>query len=316
MAARTLLNVQDLSLTEQDAVLNAADWYLPRIERGGAKWAHLRGVSTLLMFYEASTRTRVSFELAAKLLGSDTINVSAKGSSVEKGESIADTAETLSAMGFAITVMRHAGADAVALFARHFAGAVLNAGAGRGEHPTQALLDALTLRRAGLLAAGMRLAIVGDIRHSRVMHSNLALLTARGMEVVLVAPPPLMPPAWRRGLLPQGVSWEPDFDCVLPTLDAVMMLRMQRERMEGGLLPAGAEYGALYGLDQRRLGLLPKHAAVLHPGPVNRGVEVCEAVYLDPRCRINNQVTAGVAVRCALLCWAAGRPLVPEGGEA
>jgi aspartate carbamoyltransferase catalytic subunit len=316
MATRALLRVSDLSLAEQDAVLDAAAWYLPRVEAGRVKWSHLRGVSTLLMFYEASTRTRVSFELAGKLLGSDTINVSAKGSSVEKGESIADTAETLAAMGFGIVVVRHGGADAVALFARHFTGAVLNAGAGRGAHPTQALLDALTLRRAGVLARGKRLAIVGDILHSRVMHSNLELLTARGLEVLLIAPPSLMPPAWREGPVMPGVRWEPDFDRALPGLDAVMMLRMQRERMEGGLLPGLEEYAALYGLNAPRLKRLPPAAVVLHPGPVNRGVEVSEEVYLDPRCRINNQVTCGVAVRAALLCWAAGRPLIPEGSEA
>lgn len=322
MTYRSLLSIADLSPAETDAVLDAAEWYLPRITSGELKLATLRGVSTLLMFYEASTRTRVSFELAGKLLGSDTINVTAKGSSVEKGESIADTALTLSAMGFCIVVMRHAAADAVALFARYFHGAVLNAGAGRGQHPTQALLDALTLRRAGVLQAGKHIAIVGDILHSRVMRSNVELLTSRGVHVTLVAPPTLMP-LDSAGMLqrlrrndagePGTVRWETDFDAVLPQLDAVMLLRMQRERMAGGLTPALDEYSQLFALTPRRLGLLRPDAVILHPGPVNRGVELTEAVYADPRCRINDQVTAGVAVRSALLCWAVGKPMLPEG---
>jgi aspartate carbamoyltransferase catalytic subunit len=322
MTYRSLLSITDLSHAEVDAVLDAAEWYLPRIAAGGLKLATLRGVSALLMFYEASTRTRVSFELAGKLLGSDTINVTAKGSSVEKGEGIPDTAMTLSAMGFNIVVMRHGAADAVALFARHFHGAVLNAGAGRGQHPTQALLDALTLRRAGVLAAGKRIAIVGDILHSRVMRSNVQLLTSRGVHVTLVAPPTLMPldaegmfeRLARRGACePGSVNWATDFDAALPQLDAVMLLRMQRERMAGGLTPALDEYSQLFALTPRRLKLLRPEAVILHPGPVNRGVELSAAVFADPRCRINDQVTAGVAVRSALLCWAVGKPMLPEG---
>jgi aspartate carbamoyltransferase catalytic subunit len=313
MPARRLLSIGDLSPADVDALLDAAAWYLPRVAAGELKLASLRGVSTLLMFFEPSTRTRVSFELAAKLLGSDTISVTSSGSSVEKGESVVDTAQTLSAMGFHVAVVRHRSADSVELFAQHFAGAVINGGAGRGEHPTQALLDAAVLKRAGMLEAGRHLAIVGDILHSRVARSNLALLTLRGVKVTLVAPPPLMPPAWHAEP-PAGTAWETDLDRVLPEIDAVMMLRMQRERMGGGMQPPADEYSMLYGLDARRLNLLRPDAVIMHPGPVNRGVEVCEAVFADPRCRINEQVTMGVALRCALLCWACGRPLIPEGG--
>lgn len=312
MALRSLLSIRDLSPAEIDAILAAAAWYLPRIAAGGLKLAALRGVSTLLMFYEASTRTRVSFELAGKLLGSDTINVSAKGSSVEKGEGIPDTAQTLGAMGLNIVVMRHGAADAVALFARHFPGAVLNAGSGRGQHPTQALLDACTLQTAGVFAPGKRVAIVGDILHSRVMRSNVELLTSRGVHVTLIAPPTLMPLdadgmlerlVWRTDIAPGTVRWETDFDAVLPGLDAVMLLRMQRERMAGGLTPALDEYSQLYALTPRRLELLRGDAVIMHPGPVNRGVELCDAVMDYERSLINDQVENGIAVRMAVLYW-------------
>jgi len=329
MAYRSLLSLDELSLEEITAVLDAAATYLPRVRAGGFKDDTLRGRSVLLLFYEASTRTRVSFELAGKLLGADTINVSAKGSSVEKGESIADTAQTLSAMGLNAAVMRHSAADAVALFNRHFAGAVLNAGSGRGEHPSQALLDALTLRQAGILTACKRIAIVGDIEHSRVMRSSARLLARFGMQVTLVAPPSLMPLGWQSRARSDArrlqhataderaarftsrptedvFEWSCDLDSVLPQADAVMMLRMQRERMSGGEVTTLDEFSKLYGLNSRRLKLLPSGAAIMHPGPVNRGVEVSEAVFSDPRCRINDQVSAGVAVRCALLRWACG----------
>jgi aspartate carbamoyltransferase catalytic subunit len=347
-AYRSLVDILDLDGAEVERILSAAAWYLPQVQAGGFKHDTLKGTSALLLFYEASTRTRASFELAGKMLGSDTINVGAKGSSAEKGESVKDTALTLNAMDHNVVVMRHASADAVRLFARHFERGVLSAGAGRGQHPTQALLDALALRQVGLLARGKRLAIVGDIRNSRVMRSNIQLLSTLGLDVVLVAPPQLMPQYWE-GLKPEywaapergssetqlapaaapsgearlktrapgdygAVSWHTDIDAVLPTLDAVMLLRVQRERMDTGLLTNTDEYSKLYGLNRRRLKLLPEHAVIMHPGPVNRGVEIGEDAFLDPRCRINDQVTSGVAVRCALLGWACGR--LPDGARA
>jgi len=316
MPYRSLLSILDLTPGEISALLDRTEEYLPRIEAGGFKDTTLKGRSALLLFYEASTRTRTSFELAGKMLGMDTINVSAGGSSVKKGESIRDTALTLNAMHYSVVVMRHAEPDAVALFAGCFERSVINAGSGRGQHPTQALLDALPLRRAGVLRRGKRIAIVGDLAHSRVMRSNLQLLCRLGLDVVLVAPPTLMPDGWS-GLKPEhwlvnpaecgSVSWQTDLDAVLPELDAVMMLRVQLERMGEAQFTNMDEYSKLYGLNRRRLKLLPAHAVILHPGPVNRGVEVSEDVFADPRCTINDQVTGGVALRSALLVWACGR---------
>ncbi|MCH7472094.1 aspartate carbamoyltransferase catalytic subunit [bacterium] len=312
MAYRSLISILDLASEDVDKLLDTADSFLPRVTGGGFKDATLEGVSALLLFYEPSTRTRVSFELAGKMLGLSTINAGAKGSSAEKGESLIDTAMTFSAMGFNIAVLRHPAEDAALLFAKHFEHAVINAGSGSGEHPTQALLDAMVLRSAGKLEPGKRIAIVGDIRHSRVARSGLALFSARGMQVTLVAPPSLMPEGWRKKQpAPAGVDWQTDLDAVLPEVDAVIMLRMQRERMAGGYAGATGGYAKLYALGSRRLGLLRDDALILHPGPVNRGVEVSEEVFADKRCRINEQVSCGVAMRCAVLCWAAGR--TPQG---
>jgi len=322
MPYRSLLSILDLAPAEIDTLLAAAERFLPRVEAGGFKDATLRGESVLLLFYEPSTRTRVSFELAGKMLGADTINVGGKGSSAQKGESLRDTALTLSAMDHNVVVMRHSAPDAVQVFAGCFDRSVINAGSGRGQHPTQALLDALPLRRAGLLKKGKRLAIVGDLKHSRVMRSNLQLLCRYGLDVVLVAPPPMMPEGWP-GLRPEHwaaepkacgeVSWQTDLDSVLPEVDAVMMLRVQRERMEPGHLTSTDEYSKLYGLNRRRLRLLRPDGLILHPGPVNRGVEVSQDVFADGRCVINDQVTSGVALRSALLCWACGK--LEEGAE-
>jgi len=301
MHPRSLLSIADLSDAQVDSLLDTAEGFSERLQGGSFKDSTLKGTSTLLLFYEPSTRTRVSFELAGKLLGSDTINVSASGSSAEKGESLRDTALTLGAMRFSCLVMRHASASALRVFADSFPGPVLNAGAGRGQHPTQGLLDALTLRQSGVFEQGKHLAIVGDIANSRVMRSALELLQRRGVRVTLVGPPSMLPEGWA------GDNLCADLDSVLPSVDGVMMLRMQRERMQGGELTTLDEFSKLYGLNKRRLRLLREDAVILHPGPVNRGVEVSEDVFADPRCRINDQVTAGLAVRCALLQWALER---------
>jgi aspartate carbamoyltransferase catalytic subunit len=324
MHPRSLLSIADLSDAQVDSLLDTADGFIERLSAGSFKDGTLKGTSTLLLFYEPSTRTRVSFELAGKLLGSDTINVSASGSSAEKGESLRDTAMTLGALRFSCLVMRHSSASALRVFAESFPGPVLNAGAGRGQHPTQALLDALTLRQAGVFAPGKHLAIVGDIANSRVMRSALELLARRGVRVTLVGPASMLPEGWVVGAKPASTeskslqaagageaSFAPtvstDLDAILPSVDALMMLRMQRERMTGGELTTLDEYSKLYGLNRRRLQLLHDDAVILHPGPVNRGVELSEDVFADPRCRINDQVTAGLAVRCALLQWALER---------
>jgi aspartate carbamoyltransferase catalytic subunit len=254
------------------------------------------------LFFEDSTRTRTSFELAAKRLSADVVNFSAKGSSVSKGESLKDTALTLEAMGADAVVVRHSYSGAAHRLSGWVRGSVINAGDGTHEHPTQALLDAFTIRRrlrdgVGDLA-GLRVAIVGDVLHSRVARSNVLLLTTLGASVTLVAPPTLVPvgvEAW-----PVEVGY--DLDAVLPHTDVVMMLRVQRERMSASYFPSAREYSRRYGLDQARMAALPGHGIVMHPGPMNRGMEIAAEVADDPkRSTIVEQVTNGVSVRMAVL---------------
>lgn len=260
----------------------------------------LRGRTVITLFYETSTRTRVSFEIAGKWMSADVINVSAGSSSVNKGESLRDTALTLAAAGADCVIIRHPASGA----AHRLSGwlteagtAVVNAGDGTHEHPTQALLDAATLReRLGTLA-GRRIAIVGDVLHSRVARSNIHLLAALGAEVVLIAPPTLLPAGVQA--LPVTVSYE--LDTELPAVDAVMMLRVQAERMHGGFFPSAREYARAYGLGEDRLKLLPKHAVVLHPGPMLRGMEITSVVADSPASAITEQVRNGVHVRMAVL---------------
>jgi aspartate carbamoyltransferase catalytic subunit len=303
-----LLSVGDLDASTATLLLDTADRLKQALlGREVHKLPTLRGRTVITLFYEDSTRTRVSFEIAAKWMSADTINVSAKGSSVAKGESLRDTAATLAAAGADCVVIRHPASGAAhrlaAWAARDGAGptgsrpAVVNAGDGMHEHPTQALLDAATLRdRLGSIA-GRRVGIVGDITHSRVARSNVLLLAILGAEVVLVAPPTL---------LPVGVSDWPcrvshHLDAELPGLDAVMMLRVQAERMHGGFFPSAREYAIGYGLSERRLAMLPEHAVVLHPGPMVRGMEIAPAVADSPRAAVLEQVRNGVHVRMAVL---------------
>jgi aspartate carbamoyltransferase catalytic subunit len=256
------------------------------------------------MFYENSTRTRVSFEIAAKWMSADVVNVAAGGSSVGKGESLRDTALTLAAAGADCVIVRHPASGAAHRLAGWLGAdsygthtSVVNAGDGMHEHPTQALLDAATLReRLGSLR-DRRIGIVGDVLHSRVARSNVALLSTLGAEVVLVAPPTLLP----AGVTGWPVTVSHELDAELPALDAVMMLRVQAERMHGGFFPSTREYSIAYGLNQARLGLLPEHAVVLHPGPMLRGMEIAAAVADSPRAAISDQVANGVHVRMAVL---------------
>ncbi|MFI9456215.1 aspartate carbamoyltransferase catalytic subunit [Amycolatopsis sp. NPDC052450] len=260
----------------------------------------LRGRTVITLFYENSTRTRVSFEIAGKWMSADVINVSASSSSVNKGESLRDTALTLAAAGADCVIIRHPASGAAQRLSGWLAEAgtaVVNAGDGTHEHPTQALLDAATLReRLGSLE-GRRIAIVGDVLHSRVARSNIHLLSALGAEVVLVAPPTLLPAGLES--LPVTVSHE--LDAELPAVDAVMMLRVQAERMHGGFFPSSREYSISYGLNERRMKLLPEHAVVLHPGPMLRGMEIASAVADSPASAITEQVRNGVHVRMAVL---------------
>ncbi len=296
-----LLSTDGLGRDQAIAILDTADRLKQALlGREVRKLPTLRGRTVITMFYENSTRTRVSFEIAGKWMSADVINVSSSGSSVSKGESLRDTALTLQAAGADCVIVRHPASGAahrLAGWLRHTSTSVVNAGDGMHEHPTQALLDAATLRdRLGNLD-GRRVAIVGDVLHSRVARSNVHLLTALGAEVTLVAPPTLLPTGVEKW--PVAVSHE--IDAELASQDAVMMLRVQAERMTGGFFPSSREYSIAYGLNERRLKLLPEHAVVLHPGPMLRGMEIASVVADSPQAAITEQVRNGVHVRMAVL---------------
>ncbi|HEX3614750.1 MAG TPA: aspartate carbamoyltransferase catalytic subunit [Sporichthyaceae bacterium] len=296
---RHLLSAGDLDRDGALLVLDTAAELARLADRPIKKLPTLRGRTVVNLFYEDSTRTRTSFELAAKRLSADVINFAAKGSSVSKGESLKDTALTLEAMGADAVVVRHfnSGAPHRLATAGWIRGAVINAGDGTHEHPTQALLDAYTMRERLGGFDGRRVCIVGDVLHSRVARSNVLLLHTLGAEVTLVAPPTLLPVGV--GAWPCAISY--DLDAELPKCDAVMMLRVQRERMNAAFFPSAREYSRRYGLDVNRMNLLPEHAIVMHPGPMNRGMEITAAVADSPRSTIVEQVTNGVSVRMAVL---------------
>jgi aspartate carbamoyltransferase catalytic subunit len=309
-----LLSAGDLDRTEAIRVLDTAEELLGVASRPIKKLPTLRGRTVVNLFFEDSTRTRISFEAAAKRLSADVINFSAKGSSVSKGESLKDTALTLQAMGADAVVIRHqhSGAPHRLANARWTHGAVINAGDGTHEHPTQALLDAFTMRRHLGDLEGKNITIVGDVLHSRVARSNALLLDTLGANVTFVAPPTLLPV----GIDQWPVETSYDLDGSLEKADAVMMLRVQQERMNASFFPSAREYSRRYGLDTRRLDRLPDHAIVMHPGPMNRGMEITADVADHVRSVIVEQVTNGVAVRMAvlylLLGGAAGEPDAAE----
>jgi aspartate carbamoyltransferase catalytic subunit len=257
----------------------------------------LRGRTVVNLFYEDSTRTRTSFELAAKRLSADVVTFTARGSSVAKGESLKDTALTLEAMGSDAVVCRHPASGAPHRLASWIAGSVVNAGDGTHEHPTQALLDAVTMRRRLGRVEELAVTIVGDVLHSRVARSNVRLLATLGAAVTLVAPPTLLPVGV--GDWPAAISY--DLDAVLPKSDVVMMLRVQSERMNAAFFPTEREYSRRYGLDARRAATLPDHAIVMHPGPMIRGMEIASEVADSLRSTITEQVANGVSVRMAVL---------------
>ncbi|OBF85469.1 aspartate carbamoyltransferase [Mycobacterium sp. 852002-51163_SCH5372311] len=305
--SRHLLAAGDLSREDATAILDDADRFAQAlVGREIKKLPTLRGRTVVTMFYENSTRTRVSFEVAGKWMSADVINVSAAGSSVGKGESLRDTALTLRAAGADALIIRHPASGAAHLLAEWTSAAttsdgsgpsVINAGDGTHEHPTQALLDALTIRQRLGGIEGRRIVIVGDVLHSRVARSNVMLLHTLGAEVVLVAPPTLLPvgvDGW-----PVTVSF--DFDAELPAADAVLMLRVQAERMNGGFFPSVREYSVRYGLSSRRQAMLPGHAVVLHPGPMVRGMEISSSVADSSQSAVLQQVSNGVHVRMAVL---------------
>ncbi|GAA2802734.1 aspartate carbamoyltransferase catalytic subunit [Saccharopolyspora taberi] len=298
---RHLLSTEGLDAATATSVLDTAGTLKQTLlGREVRKLPTLRGRTVVTMFYENSTRTRVSFEVAGKWMSADVINVSAGGSSVGKGESLRDTALTLSAAGADCVIVRHPASGAAQRLAQWLEPTgtqVVNAGDGMHEHPTQALLDAATLReRLGELA-GKRIGIVGDLLHSRVARSNVHLLRTLGAEVVLIAPPTLVP----AGIESWGAPVRHELDPELPGLDAVMLLRVQAERMHGGFFPSAREYSIAYGMNEARLARLPEHAVVLHPGPMLRGMEIAAAVADSPRAAITEQVRNGVHVRMAVL---------------
>ncbi len=294
-----LLSAGDLDRDEALLVLDTAEKLRELADRPIKKLPTLRGRTVVNLFFEDSTRTRISFEAAAKRLSADVINFSAKGSSVEKGESLKDTALTLEAMGADAVVVRHwaSGAPHRLAMSGWIQSSVVNAGDGTHEHPTQALLDAFTMRRHLGGLEGRRVAIVGDVLHSRVARSNVLLLATLGADVTLVAPPTLVPV----GVDHWPCSTSFDLDGLLPKTDVVMMLRVQRERMQAAFFPSAREYSRRYGLDSTRMAALPEHALVMHPGPMNRGMEISADVADSARSVIVEQVTNGVAVRMAVL---------------
>ncbi|TYP84992.1 aspartate carbamoyltransferase catalytic subunit [Blastococcus xanthinilyticus] len=295
---RHLLEAADLDRADATLVLDTAAQIDQALAgREVKKLPTLRGRTVVNLFYEDSTRTRISFELAAKRLSADVINFSAKGSSVSKGESLKDTALTLEAMGADAVVVRHSSSGAPHRLANWVRGSVVNAGDGTHEHPTQALLDAYTIRQRLGRLEGVRVAIVGDVLHSRVARSNVGLLHTLGADVTLVAPPTLLPVGV--GSWPAEVSY--DLDAVLPKVDVVMMLRVQAERMNASFFPSAREYSRRYGLDARRMGVLPDDAIVMHPGPMNRGMEIAAEVADSARSTIVEQVANGVSTRMAVL---------------
>jgi aspartate carbamoyltransferase catalytic subunit len=296
---RHLLSAADLTRDDAELVLATAEEMRSLADRPIKKLPALRGRTVVNLFFEDSTRTRISFEAAAKRLSADVINFAAKGSSLSKGESLKDTALTLEAMGADAVVVRHGASGAPHRLAHSgwVRSSVVNAGDGTHEHPTQALLDAFTMWRHLGSLDGRRVAIVGDVLHSRVARSNALLLRTLGAEVTLVAPPTLLPV----GIDSWPVETSYDLDAVIPKADVVMMLRVQAERMKGGFFPTAREYSRRYGLDGRRMSTLQDHTIVMHPGPMVRGMEITADVADSARSVIVEQVTNGVAVRMAVL---------------
>ena len=315
MRGKGLLGIEPLTTEEIERILNRARFYQPLQARTGRKLDTLRGRTIIHLFFESSTRTRISFEIAAKRLGADTVSLSPQGSSTDKGESLLDTLNTLAAMRPDAIVMRHAASGAPHFLARYLETPILNAGDGTHEHPTQALLDALTILDHKPALAGLRVAIIGDIAHSRVARSNLHLLTKFGANVVLCGPPPLLPRELEcfSPLVTRTFRMEE----AIAAADVIMMLRVQFERQNPHRVPSASEYFRFYGLRLEHLRAARPDAIVMHPGPINRGREIGSEVADFPRSVILNQVENGIAVRMAVLdLLLAGEPTQPTGKAA
>lgn len=305
---RHVLDVDDFTRDEIELVMQTTDAMKEVLGRDVPRVPALRGRTIITLFYEASTRTRASFELAGKALGADVINVASSGSSVEKGESLVDTVRTLQAVGADILVMRHGSSGAPYLVARHVTASVINAGDGWHAHPTQALLDLYTMHQHLGDMRGRKVVIVGDIAHSRVARSNVWALAACGAEVTVCAPATLLPAGIKRGDRPNEgesalprVNAETSLDAAIEGADVVMALRLQKERMSAGLLPSMREYSTMYQVTEERLARASTGALVMHPGPMNEGIEISPGVASSLQAVIEEQVTNGVAVRMALL---------------
>ncbi len=297
LARRHLLGIEGLSRDDIAGLLDLAEEFVELNRQVEKKRTTLRGRTQVNLFFEASTRTQASFEIAGKRLGADVMNMSVASSSMRKGETLIDTAVTLNAMHPDILIVRHHASGAVELLARKVDGSVVNAGDGAHEHPTQALLDALTIRRNKKRLEGLIVAICGDVMHSRVARSNIILLSALGARVRVVGPSTLLP----SGIDRLGVEVYRDMRAGLRDADIVMMLRLQRERMNGAFIPSAKEYFHFFGLDEEKLKLAKPNALVMHPGPMNRGVEIDSAVADGAQSLIREQVEMGVAVRMAVL---------------
>ncbi|MFZ5639638.1 MAG: aspartate carbamoyltransferase catalytic subunit [Bacillota bacterium] len=299
---KDLLGIKELSAEEISLILDTAEPMKEIIRRQIKKVPTLRGKAVINLFYEPSTRTRTSFELAGKYMSADTINIATSTSSVVKGETLKDTAKTIEVMGADVVVLRHAAAGAPHIIAKHVSASVINAGDGFHEHPTQALLDMYTMREKKGRLKGLTVTIVGDILHSRVARSNIWGLTKMGAEVRVVGPATLIPP----GIEKTGAKVYYHLNEAITGADIVMVLRMQLERQQKGLFPTIREYARLYGVTRERLQLAKPGVLVMHPGPMNRGVEIAPDVADGVESLINEQVTNGVAVRMALLYLLAG----------
>lgn len=294
---KDLLTIEELSVEEMEMIFSTANAFKQANRYGIRKLPDLRGKTVVNLFYEPSTRTRTSFEMAAMKLGADVINIVTNTSSVVKGESLLDTSLTLDAMGVDFIIIRHSMAGAPRLVAKHVAAAVINAGDGAHEHPTQALLDLLTIKQKKGRIKGLKVAIVGDILHSRVARSNIWGLVKLGAQVTVAGPKTLLPPQ----LSVMGVEVYDKLDEAIRGADVINVLRIQRERQEEGLFPSINEYARLYQLNSQRLKLANKDVLVLHPGPINRGVEISSEVADGPHSAILEQVNNGLAIRMALL---------------
>jgi len=300
---RHLIDLEELSKEEILKILDMATSFKEVFTRSVKKVPALRGKTVVNLFFEPSTRTMNSFELAAKRLSADVLNFSVAGSSVSKGETLVDTAKTIEAMASDIIVIRHSASGSAEMLSRYVKSAVVNAGDGQHAHPTQALLDLFTIREKKGKVEGLNVAIVGDIKHSRVARSNIWGLLKLGANVTLVGPPTLVP----RHFQEMGVTVSYDLDGTIPDLDVINMLRIQKERQDKNYFPSIREYSHWFGLNQERLNQGKKDLLVLHPGPMNREVEIASNVADGPNSVINEQVTNGVAVRMAVLYLVSGK---------